>query len=79
MRTVESRLYRPFVWSTASGKLGSSEPPLRRARKSGLDWQSARAVHQRGSNVDLLGDAQSIFQLNAKVAHGAVHFGVTKE
>ena len=65
-------IQRPGLWA-------QSEPPLRRERKSGLDWRTAHAVRQRGSNVDLLGDAQSVFQLNAKVAHSAVHFGVTKE
>lgn len=56
-----------------------SDPPLNREHKSGQNWRAARAARQGGSNVDLLGDAQHIFKLDAKVAYSAVNFCVSEQ
>lgn len=38
-----------------------------------------KAVRQDISNVDLLGDTQSIFEFDSKITYRAIHFGVTEQ
>ena len=40
---------------------------------------NGKAARQGKSKVDLFGDADSIAQLNARIAHRAVNLGVTKQ
>jgi hypothetical protein len=40
---------------------------------------NGRTVRQDSLDVDALGYAQSIFQFNTNLTHGAVDFSVTKE
>lgn len=46
---------------------------------AGFGWRTARAAHHLRSEVDPFSDAQSIFKLDAQVAHSAVHLGMAKQ
>ena len=48
-------------------------------RMSGPDWRTAVAVHQHGSNVDLLGDAQGVFEFDTKISDSAVNLCVSQQ
>ncbi len=58
------------------GSLGSTEQI---SGLAGPGWRTTTAARHDRSEVDLFGDAQRVFQLNAQVAHCAVHFGVAKQ
>ncbi len=56
-----------------------TEPLPRYDRRSGLDWRTASAARQHGSNVDLFGDAQRIFKFDTKISDSAVNLCVSEQ
>jgi len=44
-----------------------------------FDLANGMAVRQVGSDFDVCGDAQGIFELNAEVTHCDVDFGMAKQ
>ena len=42
-----------------------------------FEMANGRTVRQSSSDVDALGDAEGVFEFNAKVAHCTVDLGVT--
>ena len=59
-------------------RMGSEPPNALISGMGGPGWRTARAARQVRSEIDLFSDAQRIFELDAKVAHRAVHLGVAK-
>ena len=46
--------------------------------KTRIEMANGRTVRQSSSDVDTFGDAQGVFEFNAKVAHCTVDLRVTK-
>ena len=46
--------------------------------KTRIEMANGRTVRQSSSDVDTFGDAQSVFEFNAKVANGTIDLRVTK-
>ena len=61
---------------TAFGSFRSNEPI---AGMPGAGWRTASAARHLHSEVDLFSDAQSIFKLDTRVAHSAVHLGMAQQ
>ncbi len=69
----------PLVPGAAFEAWARYVPPLRCEHRSAQDWRTARTARQGGSNVDLLGNAQRIFEFDTKVPYCAVYLGVSEQ
>ena len=46
---------------------------------TGFRWRTAHAARHIGLDVDLLSDAECVFQFNAQIANGAIDLGVAEQ
>ena len=58
--------------------LGSLPTNAALGTKTRIEMANGRTVRQSSSEVDTFGDAQGLFEFNAKVANGAIDLRVTK-
>ena len=59
--------------------LGSERFSAALRTESRFGMANGNAVRQGRSDIDAFGDAQSVFEFNAEVTHGAVDLGVTEQ
>ena len=58
--------------------MGSLPTNAAQGTKTRIEMANGSTVRQSSSDVDTFGDAQGVFEFNAKVANGTIDFRVTK-
>ncbi len=58
--------------------LGSERTNAAQGTKTRIEMANGRTVRQSSLDVDTFGDAQGVFEFNAKIANGTIDLRVTK-
>lgn len=75
---LEQTPFPTFMGRAASVTLGSAPTNAAWGTKTRIEMANGPAVRQGSSDVDTFGDAQGVFEFNAKVANGTIDLRVTK-
>ncbi len=69
---------QPLVRIAAIGKMGSAPTNAAQGTEARIEMANGRPVRQGSSDIDTFGDAQGVFEFNAKVANCTIDLHVTK-